>query len=351
MINNTEFNSNEILENYETSYKATFDKYTEMLNLYQTETASDRYFGCISDPYTFLDALQMYDKLKLFTEFDNPKMRFRTAEEAELFYSDMINTKRNIPELLNKATYIASVNEIAKNINELVENSYFLPDTFCVPTDDKASDMAIKCLEVLPKYNLTKLFRWNYIESVILSLDTNALYKLCTDGIIKADDIDHITLTHTDNNYREKIIDLCHYLNRGEPLVENYNLKLKGVTFPNDDGTSRQANLKELKDYVLSHKDETIYLTAENYQYIPEIGNPEPAIKVSWNGKCIGNIAQDAVANIVDRYQNPQFVATLTEVTGGERNMSMGCSINLGIIAPDFVRVQTENINEQEAVH
>ena len=29
----------------------------------------------------------------------------------------------------------------------------------------------------------------------------------------------------------------------------------------------------------------------------------------------------------------------------------MGCSINLGIIAPDFVRVQTENINEQENVH
>lgn len=70
--------------------------------------------------------------------------------------------------------------------------------------------------------------------------------------------------------------------------------KIAGVTFENDDGSSRQ---KYLKEAYVNQSDGTI--SFESYEY-----HGEPAIRVLYDDMCIGNIPKDkvqAVMDVIDR--------------------------------------------------
>lgn len=332
---------------YEEQLKKVLDEYNILNTKYQELTASDTYHKILSTmPFEFLDASQLYGKLELFSRLDvKPKMKFDTLDEAIVFYQSLLNCKANIKPLLEQASYIAEVGALASQINDLAMSSPYLGPNYIVIPNEEVIGIAEKCLSQLPNYPnvMTKTFRWNYIESVIRCLDIEDLAKMCEQKIIKAGDLDHISLIETENQYKEKLLFLCDLLQHPHPVIQSYELKLKGVTFPNEDGSSRQENLNLLRIYAEQNPTEEIVLTAENYTYTPEIGNPEPAIKIAWNGKVIGNVARDVATEIVERFKNPQFTSTLKSVTGGGE-VTSGCIIHLNVLATELEMPQTEQV-------
>lgn len=119
------------------------------------------------------------------------------------------------------------------------------------------------------------------------------------------------------------------------------SLKLKGVTFPNADGSSRQEHLKALKEYVDEHPDEVIPLTTESYTYQPEIGDAEPAVRIFWGTREIGNIPRVAAEELQEKYNHPQCTAVLKSVTAPD-NLNAGCTITLNVIAPQLLHPEQE---------
>ena len=158
--------------------------------------------------------------------------------------------------------------------------------------------------------------------------------------------------------YEEHLSHLCHVLNHNEIIVASYKQTLKGTSFGNEDGTKRQDILKEMEDAVKQNK--TVKLTAEQYTYVPEVGKEEPAIRISWNGKTIGNIAKDVVFDILNKYQNPEFKVELKEITGGNhstefsnsskpaQNIYYGCNVDLKVYSMVMQKaVQTVSENKE----
>ena len=328
---------------YKEQYNKSLSEYKEIMANYEKIITSPRYHEILSTmPFEFLNAIQLCEQLSLFQKLETkPKMSFSSLDEAKVFYRNLIHFNKKTEKLLEDASYIAEVGRLAKMVNDCAVNSPYLGKTFCIEVNTEITELAKKCLSEIPRFPdiLTKKFRWNYIESVILSLDKNDLKSLVESKVIKANDIDHICLITENQDYYEKIKYLCEVLNHPQPIMQTYQLKLKGVTFPNDDGSSRQENLTMLKKYNEEHPDSIISLTAESYTYVPEIGDPEPAIKIAWDGKVIGNIGNDVVEEISKKYKSPQMTATLEKVSGGDDKMNFGCVIKLNIIAPGYADI------------
>lgn len=335
---------------YQEYYNASMEEYSSMLEKYNAAVSSQRYCDILSSmPFEFLNATHLCEKLSLYEKLENkPRMFFNSFEEAKVFYKNLTSFKSKMSKLLEDATYVTETERLAKEINEFVLNNPYLGRALCVEYNNEIANIAERCLVEIPTYPslLTKKFRWSFIESSILSLPIEDVKALAECKIIKSSDIDHISLSENVEGYHEKIAFLCDYLEHPQPVIASYELKLKGVTFPNDDGTSRQENLAELKRYIKENSLATVVLTAESYEYVPEVGAPEPAIKISWDGKCIGNIAKDVAAEINEKFVNPQFTAMLKNLSGGENNMSIGCTIQFSIVAPDFIKSK-EEISEE----
>lgn len=85
-----------------------------------------------------------------------------------------------------------------------------------------------------------------------------------------------------------RLLDLFKKKKPKEPIQCHSVFKLAGVTFENEDGTSRQKILKSLKE----HDD----LKVEKYKY-----NGEDAIKVlTLDNQCIGNIKAKDVPYVLE---------------------------------------------------
>lgn len=108
---------------------------------------------------------------------------------------------------------------------------------------------------------------------------------------------------------------------RGKPLRTFYS-KVAGVTYTNDNGTSRQAILGKC------HKGEYLILTHE------PVPQDEYAVKVSReNGEQIGWLNQEVAYEIAPRLDRGGRVeAIIAELTGGgggffSKKQSRGCNI------------------------
>lgn len=336
---------------YKEQYQEQFTIYQNKLSEYETLIDTAKYQEILATmPFEFLNAVQLCEQLSLYEKLETkPKMHFNSLDEAKVFYKNLINFKSRTENLLDDAAYIAKIGDLAKEINQLVSESSYLENNLAIASNTDIIALAERCLIEIPKFPqiLTKKFRWNYIESAIISLNKEDLQILVASKVIKPTDIDNISLIETKNDYTEKVKFLCQIMNRPAPILASYEQKLKGVTFPNDDGSSRQENLAQLKAYAEAHPNETISLTAESYIYTPEIGDPEPAIKVNWDNKTIGNIARSVAEDISEKYKNPQFTASLEKISGGDDKMNYGCVIHLNIIAPGYTDINIENQAER----
>ena len=337
---------------YKEQYEKFFEMYKDMLNDYEKETTSARYHRILSTmPFEFLNATQLCESLSLYEKLETkPRMHFSTLDEACVFYRKLITFGKSSDNLLEDAAYIAEIGRIAESINGCVLSTPYLDESYCVVPNTEVISLAQRCLKEVPKFPqmLSKKFRWNYIESAIRSLDNESLKYMVDSKIIKPADIDHIALVDEDSEYRQKVAYLCEILSHPQPIVASYELKLKGVTFPNEDGSSRQENIELLKKYAEENEGAVIPLVAQLYTYTPEIGAPEPAIKILWNDKEIGNIAKDVVEEIIEKYENPQFTVELKTVAGGDEKINFGCIVNFHIIAPGYSNMKALKPDNRE---
>lgn len=334
------------MSNYENQYKEVLEKYESMVGKFQEVVESKEFHDAsMSASFDFLNALRLCRILKAFAK--NPKentVSFSHVDSVVVFYRDLIRFKQVAPSVLEKAACIDQVGKLADEINEFVAATPYLGKAFSVYFDEDLLKWARECLEEIPKYPtlLTKEFRFSFLQSVIAVLPRADLDILVAKKIIGANDINSIAVLTADADYVNKINYLCELLGHPRPVSEEHDLKLVGVTFPNDDGTSRQENIAEIEKYLDSHPGEPVVLDVEKYTFVPEIGDPEPAIRVLWEGKCIGNLAKGVAKDIDVRYINPQFKAYLVSITGGSEGMSRGCKIHLEIIAPEYAQAIEE---------
>lgn len=334
---------------YQTQYSNSLNVYQEKLEEYKRLTENSKYSEIVdSMPFDFLEAEQFCDKLSLYAKMgkNSPKARmtFTSAEDAIIFYKKLISFKNKTGELLEDASCIVDVGEKATDLNFYVENNPYLGEDYKIAIDDTVTDIARRCLRKIPDYpkNMTKEFRWHFIESAIYSLSIPEIDKLVDAKVIKGTDIDHISLTEEKNEYQSKITHLCAITGHTQPIIASYPLKLKGVTFPNADGSSRQEHLKALKAYVDTHPNEVIQLSTESYTYHPEMGEAEPAVRIFWGTREIGNIPRVAAEELQEKFDHPQCTAILKNVTEASDKLNAGCTIILNVIAPQLLHPEQE---------
>ncbi|NCB92877.1 MAG: hypothetical protein EOM40_10020 [Clostridia bacterium] len=115
------------------------------------------------------------------------------------------------------------------------------------------------------------------------------------------------------------------------PVKEFYSFKLAGVTFNNDDGTSRQNILRAIhfKDAPFTDGVE-LGLNAYTYE-------GQPAYAVTADGQQVGNVPRDCIQYISDNFERIEAI-THIEVYGGGRSqggekISYGAEVTLRLSA------------------
>lgn len=109
-------------------------------------------------------------------------------------------------------------------------------------------------------------------------------------------------------------------------LLRSINVRVVGVSFKNNDGTSRQQILSELS------VGEAMCLEFFEYEN-------EPAYAVTdVLGNQIGNLPKDLSADIYRKYRDCYFSVLIDDITGGVDGLKYGCIISIDIYdtAPDF---------------
>ena len=344
-------------EQYEKKYAESIEVYNKMIKEYKdlTESADFREIA-YSMPFEFLNASHICQSLQLFADMsqkgENTKMSFTCAEDAVVFYKNLLGLKNKKETLLNGATYLCEVAEKVNQINEFVMDNPYLGKSFCVQGDADLFQSAKRCLEEIPKYkeNMTKKFRYSFLESAIECSSKEDLQILIDSKVIAPMDLDHVCLSGSEE-YNEKIQMLCERLGHTSPLIASYELNLVGVAFTNDDGVKRQDLLEQVKALIGEKKDVT--LKAESFTYVPEIGKPEPAVRVLWDGQVLGFLDKHVAREITEKYENPQFSVKLKDIVGGgssKKNPAIyGCKVEFGIIAPKFKEAEKEEDAAEKA--
>lgn len=95
-----------------------------------------------------------------------------------------------------------------------------------------------------------------------------------------------------------------------------FHSKIVGVTFKNENGTSRQDNLKKI-----GHSDE---LNLVIYEYKPG----EEAIGVYYKNRQLGNVAAELVDELKEIIRNNKLISVIAEPTGSN-GKTRGCNISI----------------------
>ena len=99
--------------------------------------------------------------------------------------------------------------------------------------------------------------------------------------------------------------------------IKTIRTKVTGVSFENEDGSSRQD--------ILSTMSGGERLTIEKYTF-----KGKPAAYVKYNGKTIGNLAADLAQDIERQHPNATITARALDITGGGER-TIGCNIEIEI--------------------
>ena len=338
---------------YTEEMKEQMNTYTSLKQQYDELITSNQYARlCSALPYDMLQAKQTMETLEVFRELQGkPLMVFKCVEEAEVLASNLhkIGKPKYQQALLNDAAFLNKIAALAEQINALVKTSPALNDNLTVSYDNKLAQIAYDCLKLIPKYPefATYEFRHTFVESCLYSLKKEEIDVMVSRKFFKAKDVESLVrlehpTTEEEIKREENLKHLCFQLNVPTPLVEERTERLKGVSFPNDDGTSRQEVLKEIAEYKKAGNE--IILTTEEYVFEDKAKNiKEPAIRVLWNGKCAGNLSAELVKEIKTNYLNPTLNIEYGVITGGnpmdnEETPIYGMEFKLYIHAMDKIK-------------
>lgn len=95
--------------------------------------------------------------------------------------------------------------------------------------------------------------------------------------------------------------------------------KIAGVSFMNDDGTSRQAILKSLRP------GDQLFL-----RHVPIPGHPEAIQVITYKGQQVGHLPSGMGKNALKWFKEYTVYVYVTEITGGTQDKpTRGCNIVL----------------------
>ena len=102
-------------------------------------------------------------------------------------------------------------------------------------------------------------------------------------------------------------------------LLKSMTARVVGVSFDNDDGTSRQDIISGLS------VGEALLLNYHEYEN-------EPAYAVTDAlGNCIGHVSKELAATIYQKYKDCYFAVSVDGITGGDSSLKYGCVISIDI--------------------
>lgn len=336
---------------YEELLQKNLNEYTDLNNKYQEMIQSEKMRQVMYNvPFDFLKCRFILDTLSVYSDLsktskDNAnaiRINFTSGNEAIQRFLDIVNFKNVANSILEDATFVVELSKLQKQINNLVQDSAYLSPSMMVEPLGKLEKIAEDCLKEIPQYKslMTKEFRLSYIESCIDSLSKEDLSKLLAARIIKGKDLDKITLTGSEK-YLDNVKYLCEITGHTKIIEKSYPITLKGVSFKDDNGTSRQDYLKEIKQMLSKNETPNIKVVASMYK--PDIGPEEPSIHIVWNDtKCLGHLPKETAKELAQKYENPNYEAKVTEITGGGQNCNYGCKIEFNILSSKFKENQEE---------
>lgn len=100
-------------------------------------------------------------------------------------------------------------------------------------------------------------------------------------------------------------------------VVRDFNTKVVGVTFGNDDGSSRQEIIKACKP-----GDDIIFKPVPTAEYPDAIG------VFNKKGQQLGHLGADLAADLKNNYPNNPMSVTITDITGGG-DKNYGCNLHI----------------------
>lgn len=104
-------------------------------------------------------------------------------------------------------------------------------------------------------------------------------------------------------------------------VLRDFNTKIVGVTFGNDDGSSRQAIIKKSKE------GEDIILKP-----VPTDEYPDAIGVFNKRGEQLGHISAELATELKNKYSNNPMSVTINNITGGG-DKNYGCNLHIIIYA------------------
>lgn len=322
---------------YTESLRNKMNEYESLVREYDAKKTSDQYAAAISTaPFEFIQAIHVCELLEAFNG-DNPpsRMRYDSASDAAAVYMKIMDFKNKKQEVLEMASAIVDAGEIADKINSLVAEDAYLSNSMKVEKNETVFNFAKRAMEVIAGYDslLSHKFRDRFTESCIESLPTEELDKLVAGNIIRSVHMDNIPMKGS-RGYEEKYRHLCiDVFDKKDICLGKYTQALKGVSFSNEDGKSRQELLAKIAEKL--NKGENVDITAELGTYTPELGKPEPSVTVKWGNDIIGFLQKESARQIASWSDKRICInASVNKITGGEKNKDVyGCVIDVDVRA------------------
>lgn len=273
----------------------------------------------------FQDCIALLGKMRLFAELENPDYPpFSSKDEYITTRLRLAGfTERKI-ELLDAAATIYTYEENIRRCNALFEKSILDESSYIPGQNDSIYALTKQLLKTANDFGkyLTPEFLFAISVSAVESLSESDILSLVENGFITEDDIEKMLDIQ---GIEDKIARLSDTLGIQPPITETHEIKLKGVTYANEDGSSKQEYLKELSNATNKEISIVPYIF-----HNPKNNQDEPAAKVMWGEKCIGNLPASFMIELDDRFKNVSFSAELDRVVGGN-DFNYGCYIHLTV--------------------
>ncbi|MEH2951403.1 hypothetical protein VV089_00145 [Candidatus Merdisoma sp. JLR.KK011] len=106
-------------------------------------------------------------------------------------------------------------------------------------------------------------------------------------------------------------------------ILNSYDVKVVGVTYDNDDGSSRQE--------ILSRTDRCDPLFIDYFEYC---GSPAYSVN-NLDGETIGNLPKELSAEIYKKYPDSSLDARVVDILGGDDGLKYGCMIHIDVLSND----------------
>lgn len=322
---------------YKELYEKSQIKYNELLDKYNMIVNDNKYKEAVYEtPFEFLRMLYLAKRIDFYSNANigqKPVFEFISAQEALSTYNDLINFKDKTSNLLDKAALINHVSVLVDTINTYVKDSNFLDDNYLLYKDEKVSNIAKECLQVLPTVSkeITPELRISLLKDMLNSFEDKQIKGLISKNVFKVEDVEKIVPIISTEKGKKNLNILFDTFNLEMIPIISEKIRIKGTTFNNEDGSSRQNYLASLKEYMSKLDDSNIInLTLEKCKYKPEIGPEEPSVKVLWNDKLLGFLPRELAIQLHNEYNDKLISAKANQVLGGE-NVSFGLEITLDV--------------------